>query len=139
MALSLTTLTIKGLFATLSMNDIQHNNTATMLIVFKLNVVILSVIMMNIVAPYYPIRGRDRLSIEIVICIFWYWPEVFLASTWISERRLVPIEILKDDVNVYASSYGARCQCYRSFHGSNVQIWLECLFLTSHFSLVECV
>jgi hypothetical protein len=54
MSLNLTTLSIKGLFATLSMKDIQHNNTATMLIVFKLNVVMLSVIMMSIVAPYYP-------------------------------------------------------------------------------------
>ncbi len=68
-SLSLTTLTIKGLFATLSMNDMQHNNTATMLIVFKLNVVMLSVILLSIVAPYYPLsRGGGA------ICIFWYWP-----------------------------------------------------------------
>ncbi len=60
-------LTIKGIFSTFSMNDIKHSNTATMLIVFKLNVVMLSVIMMSIVAPYYPLsRGwgeainRDR-------------------------------------------------------------------------------
>ncbi len=74
MSLSLMALTIKGIFATFSMNDIQHNNTATMLIVFKLNVVILSVIMMNIVAPYYPFGGGGgggRQQKGGANCIFW--------------------------------------------------------------------
>ncbi len=55
-----TTLSIKGSFATLSINDFQHNNThcaecrvlfAVMLSIYMLSVIMLNVTMLSIVAP----------------------------------------------------------------------------------------
>jgi hypothetical protein len=45
---SITTFSIRGLFATLSINDNQHNNTTTMPSVIMVSVIMLSVVMLNV-------------------------------------------------------------------------------------------
>ncbi len=43
-----TTLSIKGLYVTLPISDIQHNNAMRILVIFMLNVIILSVVILDI-------------------------------------------------------------------------------------------
>ncbi len=56
MPFSITTLSKKGLFVTLSINDFQHNRSAIMLNVIMpsivmLSVIVLNVVMLNVVVP----------------------------------------------------------------------------------------